>query len=80
MFVFKVITAIFWWAISLVWVYDIYNAVSDQPVFREIVFFFFFGISICYGFETMFARRVRWFQLVLFITIFSIMSAAGCKH
>ena len=80
MFVFKVITAIFWWAISFVWAFDIYYAVCDQPIFREIVALFCFGFSICYGFETMFARRVKWFQLVLFITLFMIMSAAGCKH
>ena len=80
MFVFKVITAIGWWAISFVWAFNIYDAVSDQPVFRELVALFCFGFSICYGIETMFARRVRWFQLILFTILFLIMSAAGCKH
>jgi Mn2+/Fe2+ NRAMP family transporter len=79
MFIFKVITAIFWLAISFVWSENIYNEVSDQPIFREIVALFCYGFAICYAIEMLFAR-VKWLQLILFMVIFSIMSAAGCKH
>jgi len=79
MFVFKIITVIFWLAISLVWAENIYNEVSDQPIFREIVALFCYGFAICYAIETLFAK-VKWFQLALFVAIFLIMSAAGCKH
>lgn len=78
MFVFKVITVIFWLAISLVWAKNIYLGVCDQPIFREMVALFCYGFAICYAIELLLAK-VKWFQLILFMVIFSIMSASGCK-
>lgn len=78
MFVFKIITAIFWLAISLVWAENLCKPFINEPIFNFMIFFFAYGVSICVAIETLFAK-VRFFNLLLFATIFIIMLAAGCN-
>lgn len=78
MFVFKVITAIFWLAISLVWAENLCKPHLHEPIFGVMICLFAYGVSICVAIETLFAK-VRFFNLILFATIFIIMSAAGCN-
>jgi hypothetical protein len=76
MFVFNIVSVIFWLAISLKWAQWAYEPVMHEPYLGGVVMFFAYGIAYFHAIALL-IRRVSWFQLILFVIIFNIMWAMG---